>query len=215
MNEHSTATSQPSLGSAVYDPSHRKAGGYWQWASVPTDSSWERVAEMVHGAWPKKLEGFKDQSATLYGVFDEGVGSHWMYRVYAGGSDSFGRPGRYFFVLFRLLSPEQIIQPQVTKILRYFETERSLPLKTEPLNNDLSVGEPNDLLRKLLNHWRQGEHGLHWGMDGTSTFVEFPAPRQIPPQFRKSVATAILRNVNRKRNQRRHRRLCVYCGSWP
>lgn len=161
---------------AVFDPAHRKDGSYWQWASVVLDSGWERAGEDVHKGWPAKLGAGDDQSAVCFGVLDENAGNRWLYRVYPGGRDSFGRPGRYFFLLFRLQYPGQVLLPEVSGFLRYFETERGLPLNVSPLDSDIPGGKPDDLLVKLHRHWVSRNQGSHWGMDGSGNVIIFASP---------------------------------------
>lgn len=161
---------------AVFDPAYRKAGSYWQWSSVAIDADWEQAAENVHKGWPANLGSFDDQSAVCFGVLDEDPGSRWLYRVYLGGRDSFGRPGRYFFVLIRLQSPDQVLLPEVSNFLSYFDTERSLPLNVGPLDGDMPSGKSNNLLETLHHHWVFGIQGSHWGMDGIGNVVGFASP---------------------------------------
>lgn len=180
-------TNQP-IEAGVYDPSHRNEGGYWQWRNVHSDKSWEDAAALVHEGWPEKADNFDNQNAVLYGVMGTGAGCSWFYRVYPAGRDRFGRPGRYFFVLLRLHSPEQMLDPEVAGLLRYFDAERSLPLETAPLNRGFPNEEPDDLLRKLCDVCKGGRQDGHWGMDnsGIVTIFSFtsPAPKTpaaIPP----------------------------------
>lgn len=176
-------TNQQSLDKAVFDPAHRKSGSYWQWSSVALDAAWDRAAENVHKAWPTKMGNFEDQSTVCFGVLDESAENRWFYRVYPGGRDNFGRPGRYFFVLFRLQSPEQVLRPEVSGLLKYFEIERGLPLNTAPLDGDIPLAEPPELLLKLHDHWVHGKNGIHWGMDGNGTAIRFASsPSKAPPQ---------------------------------
>lgn len=165
-----------SLDKAVFDPAHRKAGSYWQWSSVALDATWEKAAENVHKAWPAKMRNFEDQAGIYFGVLDESADHRWLYRVYPGGRDSFARPGRYFFALFRLRSPEQVLLPEVAGFLNYFDAERGLPLNTAPLDGDIPGREPSDLLLKLHCHWVSGSNGSHWGMDGSGTTIRFAQP---------------------------------------
>lgn len=168
---------------SVFDPAHRKAGSYCQWANVVLDSAWESAAEAVHKAWPATMGGFEDQSAVLLGVQDDGAGSRWFYRVYPGGRDSFGRPGRYFFLLFRFTSPEQALLPVVSGLLDYFDAERCLPLHTAPLDEKLPHKEPSALLSKLVQQWIHGGNGRHWGMDGSGTIKKFASAHTTKPSY--------------------------------
>lgn len=168
---------------AVFDPAHRKAGSYWQWSSVALDATWERAAENVHKAWPTKVSNLEDQAGIYFGVLDEGGDHCWLYRVYPGGRDSFGRPGRYFFVLFRLRSPEEVLLPEVSGFLNYFDDERGLPLNTAPLDGPIPGREPGVLLLKLHHLWVSGNNGSHWGMDDSGTAIRFaPPPNKAMPQ---------------------------------
>ena len=172
---------------AVFDPSHRKAGSYWQWPNVALDATWDRVAEAVHKAWPAKMGTLEDQAGIYFGVLDEDVASRWFYRVYPGGRDSFGRPGRYFFVIFRLKDPEQVLLPEVSGFLNYFDTNRDLPLNTKSLDEGITPREPDDLLRKLRAHWVSRKFGDHWGMDGRGTIIRFAQqPNRATPQIENS-----------------------------
>ena len=170
-----------SVDKAVYDPAHRKDGSYWQWSSMSLDPTWDRIAEVIHRGWPGRQGSFEDQSAVCFGVVDESAASRWFYRVYAGGRDSFGRPGRYFFVLFRFHSQEDVLFTEVSGFLNYFEGERRLPLNTTPLDGDVPGSEPNDLLLTLHRQWVQGGNGMHWGMDAKGSVVRFAAPLDKAP----------------------------------
>ena len=170
------------LDKAVFDPAHRKAGSYWQWSSVALDAAWDGAVENVHKAWPTKMGNLEDQAGVYFGVLDEGADNRWFYRVYPGGRDSFGRPGRYFFVLFRLRSPEQVLLPEVSGFLNYFDAERGLPLNTAPLDGDIPGRDPGDLLLKLHRHWVSENNGSHWGMDASGKTIRFSQPHKAPPQ---------------------------------
>lgn len=175
-------TTHDSLDKAVFDSAYRKAGSYWQWSSVTLDGGWDGAAECVHKAWPTKMGSFTDQSAIYFGVLDESAVNRWFYRVYPGGRDSFGRPGRYFLVIFRIQSPEQVLLPEVSGLLKYFDTERGLPLNTAPLDGGIPGREPGELLLKLHRHWISGNNDCHWGMDGSGTIIRFGLPSRKATQ---------------------------------
>ncbi len=88
------STNMSEVQAAVFDPSHRKGDSYWQWSNVAPDSDWEAAAAAVHKGWPLKLGTFEDQSAVCFGVLDTGPSHRWLYRVFPGGRDDYGRPGR-------------------------------------------------------------------------------------------------------------------------
>jgi hypothetical protein len=164
----------------VFDPSHRVDGKYWQWTNVKIDDAWNDVARQVHKGWPDKIGDFGDQHAILYGIMNFGPDGLWLYRVFPAGRDSFGRRGRYFFVLFKLSSPEEITSPRVSDFIHYFETERSLPLKTTPLDLGVPSTAPDTMLQKLAEQWRNRGHSAHWGMDERGSVVEFARPAAKP-----------------------------------
>ena len=168
---------------AVYDPSHRQGGTYWQWSSERITANWENAAALIHQGWPVKKGGLDDMNARRYGVLEGPSDMGWIYRVYPAGRDSFGRPGRYFVVLFQLPSISAAALHEVAGILSYFETERSLPLKTAPLDLGVPPTEPDAVLQKLAQHWRNGGNGAHWGMDESGSVIEFtkPAAKLITP----------------------------------
>ena len=187
---------------AVFDPAHRKAGSYCQWANVVLDSAWESAAEAVHKAWPATIGGFEDQSAVLLGVLDDGAGSRWFYRVYPGGRDSFGRPGRYFFVLFRFTSPEQALLPVVSGLLDYFDAERCLPLRTARLDEKLPHKEPSALLSKLVEQWIHGGNSPHWGMDGSGAINRFAPAHTTSPTYEAASLVSSPRQPSGQLNRR-------------
>ena len=165
---------------AVCDPAHRKDGSYWQWSNERITSSWENAAALIHQGWPVKKGGLDDMNARRYGVLEGTSGMGWLYRVYPADRDGFGRPGRYFVVLFQLPSISAATLHEVAGILNYFETERSLPLKTAPLDLGVPPAEPDAVLQKLAEHWRNGGHGAHWGMDERGNVVGFAKPAAKP-----------------------------------
>lgn len=169
---------RPNFVAAVFDPAQPKEGNYWQWSSIAIDSAWNVASETINNGWPLKVGRIDDQSAVLLGVLDEGPGSRWFYRIYPGGRDRFNRLGRYFLVLFRLHSPEEVFLPEVAGLLNYFDKERSLPLNTTPLDRAIPRGQPDALLLKLHHQWVNGQHEVHWGMDGTGIRTVF-SPRLV------------------------------------
>jgi hypothetical protein len=161
----------------VYDSSHRISGSYWQWGNVSLDPSWDEVAELVHQGWPAEQRKFPDQQAVLLGVVRRPERT-WLYRVYPAGRDGFGRPGRYFFVVLRLPSPDWIVHPQVAGLLAYFEKERGLPLKIEPLERGWPDGEADPALLQIHKEFQEHPRSSHWGMDGAGRTIQFKYPEE-------------------------------------
>lgn len=156
---------------AVNDPSHRKAGSYWQWHSGAHDNSWDVIANAVAAGWPSIADALASPRSELYGIVDGP--RRWLYRVFPAGRDSFGRPGRYFTVVFLLHRPEDCLDPSVAGVLAYFEGERSLPLDCSALERGVPSGTPSETLRKLVSLWAAGGQGNHWGIDGTGSTRRF------------------------------------------
>lgn len=166
----------------IYDPSHRRAdtNSYWQWTNSARGNEWDRAAEMVNRGWPARCD-FQDPSAKWYGVLPTEDNRFWIYRIYAGGKDRFGREGRYFFVILRMDSVEQVQNPEVAGLFRYFETERSLPLRTESLDEGWSGATPDEILTLVLQEFRQGRNVGHWGIDDGLDITTFQIESERPP----------------------------------
>jgi hypothetical protein len=158
----------------VYDPSFLRpeTGSYWQWHSSKPNFEWTRVAESINQGWPTQ-SGFEDLSSRCYGCILSGDKSCWIYRIYGAGRDRFGREGRYFFVLVRVASHETALSPHVAGLFHYFESERSLPLKTDTLDNGWSGEAPDRVLKALMAETRRAGEGCHWGMDESLRLTTF------------------------------------------
>jgi hypothetical protein len=166
----------------VYDPSNRRAdtASYWQWTNSGLGEQWERAAEWVNLGWPSSIE-LKDRSARWYGVMFSDPCDFWVYRVFAAGKDRFGRDERYFFVLIRLRSTEEILSPHVAGLFSYFDTERGLPLKTEPLDHGWQGAAPDDILEAICQELDRGGRTGHWGMDAAGRTTVFSEGVPMPP----------------------------------
>jgi hypothetical protein len=159
---------------AVYDPSHRcsDTGSYWQWTNGELGQIWDGAAECVNQGWPVKCD-FSDQSWRWYGVIFDHPGNFWLYRLFAAGKDRFGRDGRYFFVLVRLQSAEDILSPRVAGLFRYFDAERSLPLKIHPLEHGWPDASPDEILEAIREELNCAQSAGHWGMDDSRGILRF------------------------------------------
>lgn len=173
----------------VYDPSHRRAdtASYWQWTNSGLGEQWEQAAEWVNLGWPSSFE-LKDRSARWYGVMFSDPCDLWVYRVFAAGKDRFGRDERYFFVLIRLRSTEEILNPQIAGLFSYFDAERGLPLKTEPLDHGWQDAAPDEILEAISEEFVRGARIGHWGMDAAGRMTVFSEDKPIPPETQKPVS---------------------------
>jgi hypothetical protein len=173
-------TPETSIEVGIYDPSSRAGGSYWQWGNIRRDSLWETAAGEIHQGWPMRDE-IGNRTSVLYGIIRRyGEESFWFYRVYPAGRDQFNRPGRYFFVLFRLRHVEDILNRQVSGVLEYFDTMRELPLKTTPLEKALPESPPDGRLVNLVTVLRGKPQSGHWGFDHVGEVLEFEAPKPGP-----------------------------------
>jgi hypothetical protein len=160
----------------VYDPSQRRAetSSYWQWTTGPAGKEWTLAAERVNTGWPAS-GGLFDLESKWYGFIAAGEGKCWIYRLYAAGRDSFGRQGRYFFVLVRL-DEGNLLSPEVAGLFRYFDSERGLPLRTQPLDLGWPEAAPDDVLKALEREVSNGRVDGHWGIDDQLRVTVFPEP---------------------------------------
>ncbi len=167
----------------VYDPSHRRAdtASYWQWTNSGLGPRWDQAAEDVNMGWPAKGE-LNDRSALWYGVMFTDPGDFWLYRVFAAGKDRFGRDERYFFVLIRLRSPEDVLSHQVAGLFSYFNGERGLPLKTEPLDHGWQDAAPDEILEAICDELVRGGRIGHWGMDAAGKMTVFSEGKSMLPE---------------------------------
>lgn len=159
---------------AVYDPSCRRAetGSYWQWSNVKLDTRWNRIAECINQGWPAE-SAISDQSSRWYGTFRTSSGECWIYRLYAGGRDRFGRDGRYFFALVRLQSKDVAAYARVAGLFDYFDGERSLPLKTKNLSEGWSDAVPDQLLKAIYEILDGCQEVGHWGIGDSGEMIRF------------------------------------------
>lgn len=172
---------EPLIEVGIYDPSSRLGGSYWQWGSTCRDSLWEAAAGEIHQGWPMRDE-IGTLTSVLHGAIrQQGEAAFWFYRVYPAGRDQFNRPGRYFFVLFRLQRLEDILSRQVSGVLEYFDTMRELPLKTTPLENAIPESPPDGSLVNLVTVLRGKPQSGHWGFDHAGEVIEFEAAKPEPP----------------------------------
>ncbi len=141
------------------------------------DRAWEGVAALIHQGWPTDKQAFSDKQsflnepAAMLGMI-RGRDSLWLYRVYPAGRDS-DRPGRYFFVVLRLSSFEQVVHPRVAGLLAYFEKERGLPLNTSPLEREWPEKEVDMNLSNLHRECEVMPSESHWGVDSKGRVLRF------------------------------------------
>jgi hypothetical protein len=165
------------IGAGVYDSSRGTSVSNWKWSNVTIDRAWEGVAALIHQGWPTNEQAFSDkqaflnEKAAMLGMI-RGRDSLWLYRVYPADRDP-DRPGRYFFVILRLSSFEQILHPRVAGLLAYFEEERGLPLNTTPLEGEWPDKEVDMNLSDLLRECEVMPSESHWGVDGNGRVLSF------------------------------------------
>lgn len=119
----------------IYDPSNTVDGGYWQMghgSDLAINNQWRAVADLINQGLPLRENSLfrctlPERDNELWGCLRRD-GLFWMYRVYLTGRDNFARPGRYFFLLFKLDSPNGIQDQSITKIVRHMETQTAIPL---------------------------------------------------------------------------------------
>lgn len=167
-----TASIDHLISTWVFDTSHRTCHGNWQWGTVDFDRSWDAVADLIHLGWPAKEGKFTNQQAIMLGVIRHSD-LVWLYRIYPAGREKSGRPGRYFFVVFRLPSPDMIDHPQVAGLLAYFEKERGLPLNLKHLEQGWPDGKADPTLLQLREECQEQPRSSHWGMDGNCRVLHF------------------------------------------
>lgn len=162
----------------VYDPSLRRAetSSYWQWSTGPAGKDWALAAERVNTGWPAG-GGLFNVESKWYGFIAAGEGKCWIYRIYAAGRDSFGRQGRYFFVILRL-NQQDLLSPAVAGLFQYFDSERGLPLRTQPLDQGWPGAAPDEVLEALGREVQQGRVDGHWGIDDQMQVTVFPEPHR-------------------------------------
>lgn len=187
---------------AIYDPSYSRESGYWQWheLSEPFDaSSWTSIAHSIQQGLPKKEEGLFGQTQPtampqLWGCIRKTGNSLFVYRFYITGRDSFGRPGRFFFIVFQLSSASELETPEAKKMLAYLETQKSMPIVckkheelAEPSGGSSSLTEaifsaspespsPLDRIIRLVGETSvASHHGWVIGRDGSvETYTDLP-----------------------------------------
>ena len=171
-----------SFAAGVYDQSHRRAdtNSYWQWKRGWVGKDWDLPAECVSRGWPTSMD-FSKPAGRWYGYLPANGDGFWIYRIYAAGKDRFGREGRFFFVMILLNLAEQVLIPEVAGLFHYFETERGLPLKTDPLDEGLEGAAPDEILKSVDKELRKGRTVGHWGIDDGLQIRLFQNLSCLPP----------------------------------
>jgi len=126
----------------IYDPSHSVASQYWQMgvvASLVDGNNWHLVKDCVTKELPFREEKLfsctkQDTEHAIWGCL-HWKSAYWIYRFFLTGRDSFSRPGRYFFVLFKFNSLEQVPSSNIASIISYLGGQKAIPLDLKPLDN--------------------------------------------------------------------------------
>ena len=160
---------------AVYDPSNYKDGNYWQWTTAPVNADWESIILLINQGWLSKDSTMdKMPDAIRYGLI-KSFSALWLYRIYYCGKDRAGRPGRYFILLMKLTAADQILDKYLSGYFRYFDLERSLPLRVPDQNKEIAPGEPDEYLNILHSeHAKHNDSGIHISIDNSKNIVILP-----------------------------------------
>jgi len=126
----------------IYDPSNSVAAQYWQMGIVISSEDvddWQQVGLCVNQGFPfEKEELFHctkpEHNHEMWGCL-RWKGAYWVYRYFLTGRDRFDRPGRYFFVLFKIDSMEDVSYVNILHIINLSRKETSIPLDLGPLLN--------------------------------------------------------------------------------
>ena len=126
----------------IYDPSSSVSGGYWQLGTANkaiNKEEWQKFSGYINQGLPVREDAlFRCKSPELehelWGCL-HWQGLYWVYRHFLTGHDNFNRPGRYFFVLFKLESPAELRNPATSNILRHLAGQTAIPLDVQPLKS--------------------------------------------------------------------------------
>jgi len=124
----------------IYDPSNSVDGDYWQLGiadGTGDKDTWQQVSSCINRGLPtkeEKLFGFTAQQLDfeLWGCL-LWQGNYWIYRHFLTGRDIYNRPGRYFFVLFKLKSYTMLGDAGISNIIQYLEGQVRIPIDIKPL----------------------------------------------------------------------------------
>ena len=140
----------------IYDPSSSVSGSYWQLGTANktiNKEEWQKVSGYINQGLPvREDELFRCKSPEmkheLWGCLHL-QDSYWVYRHFLTGYDNFNRPGRYFFVLFKLESLTALRNPLMSNILRHLAGQTTIPLDLQSLKSQsisTTVGSMADQL---------------------------------------------------------------------
>jgi len=123
----------------IYDPAHSVGGGYWQpLIQVLVGSErekWQSIANLVNQGMPFAESGLfrcerPETTHQLWGVIVDKL-DYWIYRLFLTGVDKLSRPGRYFFVLFKIDSLDELASVRISSIIQYLNDATGIPLNLE------------------------------------------------------------------------------------
>jgi hypothetical protein len=192
----------------VYDPSNSVSIGYWQVGTAAKSDDadrWQAVANAINQGLPARettmfQKAHPEKDCTLWGFIDHEQ-KFWLYRMLLTGRDNHGRPGRYFFVLFRFAANECLDSSVIRPVIARFSRQTSIPLdiRINDIEADQIDGDDADLaliLEKITGNV-SGPNRVHcgWIVQGGKIIREhadLPIPKTfgnrspIPPVYTRS-----------------------------
>ena len=162
----------------IYDPSNSVAAQYWQMGvaeSAKDTADWKKIGQCVNQGLPVKENSLfqctkPDYDHAMWGCI-HWKGIYWIYRLFLTGRDRFDRPGRYFFVLFKFNTLENLPYSEIIRIIHYLENQTTNPLDLEPLQNfstpnidavkPIEIGISNDNLKSIFKWFRGMQDDFH------------------------------------------------------
>ncbi len=144
----------------IYDPSFFVNTSYWQIGVASKNAEiWDEVKKCINRALPQRRGGEFDRTTSHERELEFwGCVKHkeifWLYRHFLTGRDSAGRPGRYFFVVFKIEGSLEEALGFVSKICRRLTDKVSIPLDLSDLSNgseldSVKINLPDSINKKL------------------------------------------------------------------
>jgi hypothetical protein len=162
----------------IYDPSNSVAAQYWQMGVVESAkdaTDWKQIGQSVNQGLPVKENALfqctkPDSDHAMWGCI-HWKGTYWIYKLFLTGRDRFDRPGRYFFVLFKFNTLENLPYSEIIRIIHYLENQTTNPLDLKPLLNfgttnidevkPEAMGSSNANLKLIIEWFRGMQDDFH------------------------------------------------------
>ncbi len=171
----------------IQDPSHSIDADYWQ-CSVAQKSEnkndWGKIQGCINRELPHKRVEFgqavlPEKKLEFWGCIKYNQ-KLWLYRHFITGKDNKGRPGRYFFVVFRLepsFTRDKETLNFVSKILSKLSSKISIPLDLNDLENNeaLNISEniPDEICHKIAKLETAENMHVAWVVEKDSNFTNY------------------------------------------